>query len=82
MQFTQHKKGRTVGLDAIVHFYGCKQQLDNRLSQKSISIHVYDKLEEAEDQLATEALRCIQGSYNTVLQDINYDKAHLAQEKC
>jgi hypothetical protein len=76
------QKGRTVGLDATVHFYGCKHQLDNGLPQKSISIHVCDKLEEAEDQLATEALKCIQGSYDKVLQDINYDKVQLAQQKC
>ena len=76
------QKVRTVGLDATIHFYGCKQQLDNGLPQKSMSIHVYDKLEEAENWLATEALKCIQGSYSKVLQDKNYDKAQPAQQKC
>lgn len=43
---------------------------------------MYGKVEEAQDQLAAEALKCMEGSYNKVLQGINYNKLQLAQEKC
>ena len=39
------QKRRPDDLHATIHFYGCKNQLDNRLTRKSISIHVYGKLE-------------------------------------
>lgn len=50
------QKARTVGLDATIHFYPSKHQLDNGLRRKSISTYVYGKLEEAEDRPANEAL--------------------------
>ena len=43
---------------------------------------MYGKVEEAQDQLAAEALKCMEGSYSKVLQDKNYDKAQPAQQKC
>ena len=60
------KKGKPAGLDATIHFYGCKHHLNNILPRNSISIHVYGKVEEAQDQLAAEALKCMEGSYNKV----------------
>jgi hypothetical protein len=75
-------KGRPAGLDATIHFYPCKHHLDNKLPMKSMSIHVFSNLEEAEDRLATEALKCMEDSYGTVLQDHSYNKLQLAQQKC
>lgn len=51
------------------------------LAKKSISICVYGKLEEAEDRLANEALKYMEASYNKVLQDFNYEKLRLVQQK-
>ena len=39
------------------------------------------KLPEAEDWLADEPLKYMEASYNKVLQDINYDKLQLVQQK-
>lgn len=39
------------------------------------------KLDEAEDWLADEPLKYMEVSYNKVLQDINYDKLQLVQQK-
>ncbi|EMS52997.1 hypothetical protein TRIUR3_23801 [Triticum urartu] len=50
------QKARAIGLDATIHFYRSKHQLDNSLPRQSISTHVSNKLEDVEDQLANEAL--------------------------
>ena len=76
------QKARAIGLDATIHFYPSKHQLDNNLPRQSISIHVSNKLEDAEDQLAKEALKYMKRIHSKVLQDINYDKMQLLQQKC
>ena len=76
------QKARAIGLDATIHFYPSKHQLDNNLPRQSISIHVSNKLEDAEDQLAKEALKYMKSIHSKVLQDINYDKMQLLQQKC
>ncbi|KAM3349612.1 hypothetical protein ACQJBY_022500 [Aegilops geniculata] len=76
------QKARAIGLDATIHFYASKHQLDNNLPRQSISTHVSNKLEEVEDQLANEAPKYMKSIHSKVLQDINYDKMQLLQQKC
>ena len=72
---------RNVGVDATIQLCPSKHQLSNELSRKSISIYVYENLEEAEDWLENEAIRFMEVSYNKVVQDFNYDKFQLVQQK-
>ncbi|XP_048552330.1 uncharacterized protein LOC125544311 isoform X1 [Triticum urartu] len=75
------QKARAIGLDATIHFYRSKHQLDNSLPRQSISTHVSNKLEDVEDQLANEALKYMKSIHSKVLQDTNYDKMQLLQQR-
>lgn len=46
-----------------------------------MTIHVYGKLEEVEDRLASETLKYAVASDSKILQDFNYDKLQLVQQK-
>lgn len=74
-------KARTVGLNTTIAFYPSDYQLKKGLPKKSMTMYVYGKLEEAEDRLASEALKYMEASYSKILQDFNYDKLQLVQQE-
>lgn len=74
-------KARTVGLEATIEFYPSAHYMANGISKKSISVYVSATVEEAENRLATEAIKYMGYCHNKVLQDFNYDKLQFVQQR-
>jgi hypothetical protein len=60
--------------EACIEFYPSEHYITKGLDKKSVYANIYCELVEAEDHLATEALRYMEVSHKQVLQDFNYDK--------